>query len=349
MTKLETFLAGLDPKTAKRIKTAQETEIERLELASHGLTTALGGGVAKGRVSLFYGNQSSGKSLIMQESIGKIWQPQGLICAYVDSEGAYDKEWAARLGVNNDELILIQSKSSGKIEKELVPLIENKIDVVVIDSISDIMPETFIGKDGSMNDQVDRKQMGAHAKAITALINGLLYVNEETAIILLSQTTTKIANTYIQMIPHGGQKVLFASSQIVKLTSSNTDAKQIKGELWVGGQVFEEPIGRKVEGIVEKNKLGRQHTTFEYDMYYAGANVGIDMIGEVVDEAIKFDIIAKTGGWYRFEEFKWNGRPMVVTYFRENPEELERVKKELHTRLTGEVTDEQVEQTEESS
>lgn len=338
MTNLQDFLAGLDPKTAKRIKTAQETEIERLPLASYSLTEALGGGVAKGRFSLFYGNQSAGKSLLFQESVAA-WQKQGQVCAWVDAEGAYDKEWAKRLGVNNDELILIHSKSSGKIEKELVPLIGGGIDVVVIDSISDIMPETFIGKDGSMNEQVDRKQLGAHAKAITALLNGLSYVNENTAIILLSQTTTKIANTYIQFIPHGGQKTLFASSQIVKLTSSNTDANQIKGDLYVGDKIFERPIGRKVEAFVEKNKLGKAHETAEYDMYYAGKTVGIDLIGEVVDEAIKFDVVEKRGGWFYFGEEKWQGRPAVVEHFRDNPESIELAKKEIHVRKTGELND----------
>lgn len=337
MTNLETFLAGLDPKTAKRIRTAQETEIERLELASYSLTEALGGGIAKGRISLFYGNQSSGKSLMFQESIGKIWQPAGQVCAYVDAEGAYDKDWAAKLGVNNEELILIQSKSSGKIEKELVPLLQGGIDVVVIDSISDIMPETFINKDGSLNDQIDRKQMGAHAKAITALINGLLYVNENTAIVLLSQTTTKIANTYIQMIPHGGQKTLFAASQIVKMTSSNTDSNQIKGELYIGDKVFEKPIGRAVTGFVEKNKLGKAHETAEWDMYYAGKSVGIDIVGEVVDEAIKFDVVEKRGGWYYFGDLKWQGRPELVKHFHDNPEDVELAKKQIAVRKTGEL------------
>ena len=330
MTNLETFLAGLDPKTAKRIKTAQEIEIERLETASYGMTQALEGGIAKGRITLVYGNQSSGKSLWAQQSIGQIWQPQGMVCAYVDVEGAYDKNWAARNGVNNEELILIQSKSSGRIEKEVSPLIANHIDVVVIDSISDIMPEAFVdSKTGELNDQDQRKQMGAQAKAITALVNALLYLNEDTAIVLLSQTTTEIGQTYVKQIPHGGKKVLFAASQIVKLTSSNTDAKQIKGERWVGNKVFEDPIGRKVEGVVEKNKLGRQGGTFEYDMYYAGDDVGIDRIGEVIDEAIKFDVIVKGGAWFNYGDLKWQGRPNVVTALKSEPDLLEEVVKKV--------------------
>lgn len=336
MAKFEDFMSGLDPKTAKRIKTAQETQITKLPLASYGITKALSGGIAKGRIALVYGNASSGKTLLLMESVAA-WQKQGLICAWVDAEGAYEKEWAARLGVNNSELILIQSKSSGRIEDELRPLLEAEVDVVVVDSVSDIMPETFIGKDGSLNDQGDRKQLGAHAKAITALINGILYLNEDTAVVLISQTTTFIGQTYVKQVPHGGKKIEFAASQIIKLTSSNTDAKQIKGDVQVGEMTFSQPIGRRVDVLVEKNKLGPQHRVCEYDMYYAGHTPGIDTIGELIDEAIKYEVITKKGAWFYYDDNTWQGRPMVVTFFKDNPETVELVKKEIHTRETGEV------------
>ena len=339
---LQDFLQKLDPKTANRIQTAQETEVERLELASYGITKALGGGIAKGRLSLFYGNQSSGKSLLMQASIGKIWQPAGLVCAYYDVEGAYDKEWAAKNGVDNSQLMLFHSKSSVKIEKDIVPLLRAEADVVVIDSISDIMPEVFVGKDGELNEQDKRKQTGAQAKAITALVNGLLYNNENTAIILLSQTTTEIGQTYVKQIPHGGKKVLFASSQIVKLTSSGTEGQQIKGDFHVGDLVIEQPIGRTVSALVEKNKLGRQSATCDYDIYYAGENVGIDTIGEIVKEAVRYQIIIKSGSWFKWvsQEKQWQGEAGVTKHMRANPEDLELLKKEIHMLETGEVTDE---------
>jgi recombination protein RecA len=275
----------------------------------------------------------------MQASVAK-WQKMGLVCAWVDAEGAWDKKWAERLGVNNDELILIQSKSSGRIEDELAPLLENKIDVVVIDSISDIMPEAFIGKDGSLNDQVDRKQIGAHAKAITALINGILYRNEDTAVVLLSQTTTFLGQTYVQQVPHGGKKVLFAASQIVKLTSSNTDAKQIKGNVYVGDLVLEKPIGRTVDAFCEKNKLGPQHGTCEYDIYYGGEDVGIDYIGEVIKEAIEYQVLTKGGAWFKWDGQQWQGEANVVKHFKSNPDDLEKLLAEIHMVETGEVVDE---------
>lgn len=333
---LQDFLAGLDPKTAKRIKTAQETTVERLPLASYGLNKITGGGVARGHITLIYGNQSAGKSLVMEESVAE-WQKQGLVCAWVDTEGVWEKDWAARLGVNNEELILIQSKSSGRVEKELAPLMENGIDIVVIDSISDIMPEAFVDKDGVLNDQEDRKQMGAHAKAITALINGLLYLNENrrTAIILISQTTTFIGQSYVQQVPHGGKKALFAASQIIRLTSSNTDAKQKKGNVFVGDLVLTRPIGRTVEAFCEKNKLGPQHGVCEYDIYYDGENVGIDYVGEVVKQAIEYQVIEKAGAWFNFGDQKWQGENNVTKHYKQHGDELDELLEHIRAVESG--------------
>jgi recombination protein RecA len=336
----EDFLSRLDPKTAKRIKTAQETEVVFLPTASHGLNKILNGGVAKGRICLVYGNQSAGKSMLFQQSVGK-WQKEGLVCAWVDTEGAWDKNWAAKLGVNNDELILVQSKSSGRIEKEIAPYLENHIDVIVIDSISDIMPEAFIGKDGSLNDQEDRKQIGAHAKAITALINGILYRNEDTAIVLLSQTTTFLGQTYVQQVPHGGKKALFAASQIVKLTSSNTDAKQIKGNVYVGDLVLQKPIGRTVDAFCEKNKLGSQHGTCEYDIYYGGESVGIDYVGEVIKEAVEYAVINKAGAWFKWNGQQWQGEENTTKHFKEHGDDLDKLLNDIRMVETGEVPEDE--------
>ena len=332
------FIATLDPKTAKRIKTAMETEVIKLPLASYGLTKALNGGIARGRIALTFGNTSSGKSLLAMQSIG-LWQKQGLVCAYVDAEGTYDKEFAARLGINNEELILIQARSSARVEAEIRPLLQSNIDVIVIDSISDILPEAFIGKDGSLNDQEDRKQLGAHAKAITNMVNGIHYLNQDTAVWLLSQTTTEISQTYVKQIPHGGKKTLFASSQVIKLTSSNTENQQIKGHTYVGDLVFESPIGRKVDAIVEKNKLGPQHRKCSYDLYYDGSYIGIDTIGEVVDEAMKYLIVEKAGAWFKYDGNSYQGRDKMVEFFKESEEELERLKKQIHLVETGELVD----------
>lgn len=332
----EDFVAKLHPKVAAAIKTAQDTEVVKLPLASYGLTEALNGGIAKGRVCLVYGSTSSGKSVLLQQSIA-MWQKQGLVCAYVDVEGTWEKKWAKRLGVNNEELILIQAKSSGRIEAAIRPLLENEIDVIVIDSISDILPEVFIGKDGEMNQQDDRKQIGSQAKAITALINGIHYLNKTTAVVLISQTTTFMGQSYVEQVPHGGQKTQFASSQIVRLTSSASPNQQIKGKEFVGDFVFEIPVGREVEFLVKKNKLGNPFKAGKYNLFYAGKKVGIDSLGEIIDEAVAFDVIGKGGAWFSYGDLKWQGQPKVVEYFEQNDEELELLEKKIHTAKTGEL------------
>jgi recombination protein RecA len=334
----ENFIAKLHPKVAAAIQTAATTEVTRLPLASYGLTRDLGGGIAKGRVTLIYGATSAGKSLLVQQSIAA-WQRQGLVCAYVDVEGTWDKTWAGRVGVNNEELILIQAKSSGRIEQSIRPLLESEIDVVVIDSISDILPEVFVDKDGEMNSQEDRKQIGSQAKAITALLNGIHYLNKSTAVILISQTTTFMGQSYVEQVPHGGQKTQFASSQIIRLTSSASPNQQIKGKIFVNGHVFEAPVGREVEYLVKKNKLGAPFKAGKYNLFYAGAKVGIDSLAEILKEAVDFGIIEKGGAWFTYGDNKWQGMPNVVEFFENNTDELDAVKRELHLRTTGELLD----------
>jgi recombination protein RecA len=333
----EDFIARLNPKVAANLKTAQETQLVKLPLASYRLTNDLNGGIAKGRITLIYGSTSAGKSLLAQQSIAK-WQKEGLVCAYVDVEGTWEKNWASRLGVNNDELILIQAKSSGRIEKEITPLLEAEVDVLVIDSISDILPEVFVDKSGAMNEQTDRKQVGAQAKAITALLNGIHYVNKNTAVIIISQTTTFFGQSYVEQVPHGGKKTEFASSQIIRLTSSASPNQQKKGEVFVGDRVFELPVAREVEYLVKKNKLGAPFRANKYMLFYDGPKIGIDYLAEIVDEAVDFGVIKKGGAWFTYNGTQWQGRDNVVKHLEENPDALAEIEGEINMRRTGEIS-----------
>jgi recombination protein RecA len=337
----EDFVSKLDPKTAKRLQVAQEIETVQFPLASIGLTHALNGGIGTGRIATIYGNQSSGKSLVLMQTIGQL-QKKGFVCAYADAEGTYTKEFGKRLGINNDELIYVRKKSTGAMTDKIIPLIEAGVDLLVIDSISDLIPEVFVDTDGGVKDFADMKQIGAHAKSITMMLNAIHYANEKTAVVLISQTTTKIENTYVQQVPHGGQKVLFGSSQIIKLTSSNTDAKQIKGMVQQGDRLVEKPIGRKVDLIVEKNKLGPQHRRCSYDMYYDGPAPGVDLAGEVFDMAVDFGIVSKSGAWFNYNDktVYTQGRPAFIDEIKNDDELYSQLKKEVNIVLNGGVIDE---------
>lgn len=328
MTATEDLLAGLDPKIAKQYQRASQVKTELLPLRSYGLTEALGGGVGRDRITLLYGNTSSGKSGLMMQSVGD-WQRMGLTCAYVDTEKTWDNKWTSRLGVNNDDLILIQRKSISRAYNDIRPLLEGGIDAIVIDSISMALPDAFLDEDGHAKDLEQHKQIGAKAKALTAMVNAITYSNERTAVILISQTTTDLSGMHPKQIPDGGKKVMFASSQIIKLTSSGTDANQKKGEIVVGNKTINVPIGRTVQGVVEKNKIAPQGRTFEYDFYYEGKHVGVDMVGEVADAAVKFGVIGKGGAWFNYGDQKWQGRDSLVKALRADETLLDGVKSEL--------------------
>jgi len=338
---MEEFLSGLDPKVVKTLKMAEEVETRRLPMASERLTRALGGGIGVGRFTVVYGNNSAGKSLLMQQSVAK-WQDMGLVGAWVDAEGAWDKEWAERLGVDNKKLLMIEKKSFGAITDKVVPLLKNNLDYLVIDSISDIMPDPFLDEKGELNEFDGMKQVGAHAKGNTKMLNALHYVGDNTAIVLISQTTTKIEKMYTKQVPHGGMKMEFIPSQIIKLTSSNSDTNSIKKRLPVGDKLVEQQVGRHVDFIIEKNKLGRQNTKGTYDVYYYGDFVGIDQAGELVDMAIETGVLQGTT-WPSFGDRKWQGRANTVEAVRSDPQLYADIRKELDLALDG-VIDEIIEE-----
>ena len=319
MSKFEEFMSKFSPKEQKEIKVASEIETIRLPLASRGLTFALGGGIGRGRITLVYGNQSSGKTMLALQSIAK-WQKDGLVCAFIDAEKAFDAEFAKKLGVNIDELIVFNECSQATVTDIFDKLLINEIDAIVLDSISDIAPNQFIDKDGSMKESENTKQIGAQSKAIKSMIDHIHYSNKNTAVVLLSQTTTQIESMYVKQVPHGGKKPLFASSSIIRLTSSGTDAKQIKGEHYEGNVLVERPIGRHVEAVVEKNKLGLQNSTAEYDIYYGGQMLGIDQAGELLDMCLRYGVVDKPNNvTHEYKNYKWRGRGATIEAIRMTP------------------------------
>ena len=334
----EDFLSKLDPKDARSIQTAATRKVERLPLASRTLTDALNGGIGRGRITTIHGNYSAGKTLLTLQSIA-MWQEMGLSVGFIDCEGTLDGDWASRLGVDIDRLVVDGSKSSQRVEQMAVKWINAGLDALVIDSISDILPETFVDEKTRQLDS-RRVQIGAHAKAIGSLVNGIHYANDNTAVILLSQQTTQMAQTYVKQVPHGGNKILFGSSTIIKLTSSGTDAKQIKGLIRVGSVKEEKPIGRHVDALIEKNKAGgAQNRTASYDIYYDGDFVGIDAAGELVELIIDRGVINKAGAWLKMDDGRsWQGKQNLIEAIR-NDKDLEREFENLLVSVNSEVED----------
>lgn len=336
--KLEEFLAKLDPKTRKRFQVASNVEKELLPTSSLVVDYCTSGGFPRGAITTVFGNNSSGKTAMILQTIGLL-QKMGNVCAFVDAEGTYDKAWGARLGVDNDQLILISKRSFGAITDEVIPLLTNEIDFLAIDSISSALPEVFLDDDGELKAFEKQKQIGAHARSCTMMINALHYANKRTAIVLISQTTTDLSGMHPVQVPHGGRKVGFASSIMLRLTSSPQENQQIKGQVFIGDKIHELPVARKVKVDVTKNKIGPHARTGEYNFYYAGDFVGIDNVDELVTLGKLFGVVRASGAWVYFEEGQWNGQTRFVTALKEDPSLFNEVRAALNTVMTGVVND----------
>lgn len=341
MTAFENVLANLGPKTAKAIKRGNQVSTVTYPTASLTLNQALGGGIGGNRMTLLHGNYSAGKTMLVLQTIG-VLQKLGVVCAFVDVEGTFDPLHAERLGVNTDELLVVQVRLASQVEAAAVALIQAGVGFIAVDSISTMMVDVFI-KDGEMKGYEDRGQIGADAKGIKRMIKGLLYAmtGTECSLVLISQTTTEIGQTYVKQIAEGGKAPGFYSTQIIKLTSSDNDKEQIKGEVRRGSVMVEQPIGRKVEAKVTKNKLnGSQSTSCKYDIYYGGPFLGIDNVKELIDLATEQEVITKSGSWFYYhkgqeDEVSWQGNPSMVKAIRADDELFAKIKAEYEEKING--------------
>lgn len=322
---IEDILAKLGKKTRERVEAASKLEIEKLELASIGLNTALLGGVGMGRQTLVWGNKSAGKSSMCLQSVG-IAQKAGLSCAWIDSESSFDPVWAASLGVDTDQLLVSPVKDIDSWTAVSCDLMTSGIDVLVSDSISSLIPSTYFEKPDELKDGLEgTKQIGTMSKELGIAVNKFNYVNKKTALILISQARNKF-NTYgAQLQPMGGEAMKYYSSTVIKLWSSASEREQILADTTRGDKIISTPVGRPVTFTVEFNKIGPPNQSGQYDFYYGGDNVGVDQIGEIADLAEKLGIINKGGAWYSYGQEKFQGRQKMVNWLRGNPIAVEEI------------------------
>jgi recombination protein RecA len=248
-------------------------------------------------------------------------QKEGKTCAWIDAEHSYDPEWAEKLGVNSKELIYSEARTVNDMVDVGVKLMEAGVDMIVVDSISALLPGIYFEKDGNeMKDLQDTKQIGAEAKDMTHAVKMLNYANKDTLLVLISQQRNQFGSMHASHIPTGGMAVKFFSSTVVKLWSSEAEANAIKAGIKVGDKIIEQRVGRPVNWIIDYNKVGPPNLSGQYDFYYQGEVLGIDAIGETLDVAEMCGIVEKGGAWYTVNKERFQGRAKAVQYLRENPE-----------------------------
>ena len=332
---LDEFLSQLDPKLRKKITSGDTIEIIKQKTPSVSLNHALKGGFAYGRQVMVWGNKSAGKSSFCLQMIADA-QKDGKICAWVDSEASFDPEWAIKLGVDVKNLIYSNARSMNEMVDVGVQLMKAGVDMIVVDSISAMLPAIYFEKDSEELKQLENtKQIGAEAKDMTHAVKMLNFANNQEKPVLLvfiSQLRNNIGPMFASHMPTGGLATKFFSSTIVKLWSSDSDNQAIKGKIVSGDKLIESKIGRVVNWHIDFNKTGPAFVAGSYDFYFDGDGVlGVDKVADLVDTAELVGAIQKGGAWYTIGEERFQGRAKVIDWLKEDPKRV----KNLEDKVNG--------------
>lgn len=331
---IEDVLAQLNPKLRKSILVGDEVpQTEYAATPSFGLNRALNGGLPYGRQVLIWGSKSSAKSSLCLQMIA-LAQKEGKVCAWIDAEMSYDKTWAEKLGVDTSKLIVSQARTINEMVDVGVNLMEAGVDLIVVDSITSLLPAIYFEKDSAELKQLENtKQIGAESRDFSNAWKMINYANNKvkpTLFVLISQSRNNINAMYTSQQPTGGQATKFYSSTVIKLFSSESDNQAIKGKIHVGDKLIEEKIGRKVRWELQFSKTSPAFQSGEYDFYFRGDSVGVDIIGDLVDTAELSGHIARTGAWYQLEDgTKVQGREGLISRVREDLDLQDMLKKKL--------------------
>jgi recombination protein RecA len=319
MVNMTDVLARLDPKTRKRLQMAREVKVEKQLTPSVGLNLALKGGLAYGRQVLIWGNKSAGKSSICLQLIADA-QKSGKSCAWIDAEKTFDPEWAERLGVDLDNLIVVQHVGIAEITNECVELVKAGVDIIVVDSISAILPSSY-WDDEEMKDFEKTGQIGTSAKDLGKMSNMILGANDNSMLILISQQTTMITPTYAKLDAMGGNKIRHNSSTIIKLFATESADKAKKEKIRVGDNLIETIVGRPVTWEVQFNKTGPMGPRGTYDFYFDGTNkLGVNRESELAELGILYGLVVKAGAWYKLGAETFQGKDNLTKHLTDNPD-----------------------------
>lgn len=331
---IEDVLAQLNPKLRKSILVGDAVPAtEYAKTPSFGLNRALNGGLPYGRQVLIWGSKSSAKSSLCLQTIA-LAQQEGKMCAWIDAEMSYDKSWAEKLGVDTSKLIVSQARTINEMVDVGVQLMEAGVDLVVVDSITSLLPAIYFEKDSDELKALENtKQIGAESRDFSNAWKMINYANNKvkpTLFILISQSRNNINAMYTSQQPTGGQATKFYSSTVVKLFSSESDNQAIKGKIYVGDKAIEEKVGRKIRWELQFSKTSPSFQSGEYDFYFRGDNLGIDSVGDLVDTAELMGIVERTGAWYLLPDgSKVQGRDGFVNRVREDLDLQEMIKSKI--------------------
>jgi len=296
-----------------KLKEVRAVDVDVIPTGSISLDLALGvRGIPRGRIIEIYGPEGGGKTTMALHILAEA-QKQGGVGAFVDAEHALDPDWARKIGVNVDDLLISQPDSGEQALQIVETLVRSgQVDAIIVDSVAALTPRAEIA--GEMGEF----QIGLQARLMSQALRKLsgIVAKTKTAVIFINQTRMKIGQMWgnPETTP-GGLALKFYSSVRIDLRR----IAQIKHG--------EEIIGNRIKAKIVKNKVAAPFKTTEFDIYY---NEGISKYGDILNTGLKQGIIKKAGSWLQYENTKLGqGMEASKAFLKENPEIVKKIKEAI--------------------
>jgi len=305
--------------------------IQSVSTGSLGLDIALGiGGLPRGRVVEIYGPESSGKTSLSLSVVAQM-QKIGGTAAFIDAEHALDTQYAAKLGVNIEDL-LISQPDTGEQALEITDMLvrSGSVDIVVIDSVAALTPRAEI--EGDMGDSHMGLQARLMSQALRKLTSNIKRTN--TLVIFINQLRMKIG------VMFGNPETTTGGNALKFYSSVRLDIRRI-GAI----KKDDEVIGAETRVKVVKNKVAPPFKKAEFDVLYGE---GISLEGEIIDEGVNLDLLEKSGSWYSYKGEKiGQGKDNARDYLKDNPEVSKEIENLIRDQSSLTMANQEIENIEE--
>jgi len=292
-------------------------DIEAISTGSIGLDVALGiGGLPRGRVVEIYGPESSGKTTLTLQVIAEA-QKLGGTAAFIDAEHALDPNYAGKLGVNVDEL-LVSQPDTGEQALEITDMLvrSGAVDIIVIDSVAALTPKAEI--EGEMGDSHMGLQARLMSQALRKLTGNIKRSN--TMVVFINQIRMKIG------VMFGSPETTTGGNALKFYASVRLDIRRI-GAIKKGDEV----VGNQTRVKVVKNKVSPPFKQAEFEILYGE---GISRLGELIDLGVQHDIVNKAGSWYSYGDDRiGQGKENVREFLKEHPEMADEIERKIRAIL----------------
>lgn len=300
----------------RRLGDKSTVDVELVSSGSISVDLALGGGYPRGRILEIFGPESSGKTTLTLHAIAEI-QRLGGTAAFIDAEHALDPAYARKLGVDTSNL-LVSQPDNGEQALEIVETLvrSNAVDLVVVDSVAALVPQAEI--DGDMGDS----HMGLQARLMSQALRKLAGIinKSKTIVIFINQIRMKIG------VMFGNPETTTGGNALKFYASVRIDIRRT-GQIKAG----EDIIGSRTKVKVVKNKIAPPFRSAEFDIMYGE---GISRSGDVLDLAVQYNIIGKSGAWFDYADAKiGQGREATKEYLKTHPEVMTEVELKIREKF----------------